>query len=183
MTDEQRSNYNKYVSLHDEAKSEMDKVIAYAEINKAQYKVAQNNLSESNSKKKNLEQRLEDVKEIISTLDETVNQSILTANRSGARAGEMYCSAIHCSAISSASIQTAYHLQSVQLDLHSGSAYQECLQEKQRLEMNIAELSAMISQLESTISELTSNITYLQNRANDLAIDMNFYANKANGFL
>lgn len=183
MTEEQHYNYNKYVSLYDEAKSERDQVIACAATNVTQCRAAQNNLSESSSKKKNLEQRLEDVKEIISTLDGTVDQSISMANRSGARAGEMYCAAIHCSAISSANIQTAYHLQSVQQDLHSGSAYQECLREKQRLESSIAELSAMISQLKSRISELTSSITYLQNRANDLAVDMNSYANKANSFL
>ena len=183
MTEEQYYNYNKYVCLYDEAKSERDQVIACAVTNVTQCRVAQNNLSESSLKKKNLEQRLEDVKEILSMLDGTVDQSISMANRSGARVGEMYCATIHCSAISSANIQTAYYLQGVQQDLHSGSAYQECLREKQRIESSIVELSAMISQLKSRISELTSSITYLQNRANDLAVDMNSYANQANSFL
>lgn len=183
MTDEQRYIYNRYVSLYEEAKSKRDQVIAYAENNVTQYRAAQNTLSESNLKKKNLEQRLEDIKEIISALDENVEQSISTVNQSGARACEMYCSVIHCSGISSASIQTAYHLQSVQQDLHSGNAYQECLREKQRLESSIAELSVTISQLETRIGELTSNIRHLQNMARDLAVDMNSYANKANSFL
>ena len=124
----------------------------------SQKKSTESSLSSSKSEKKNLEARLEDIRVIISLLENNVPLQISKANRAAEMAGEKYVSAIKCSEITNASIQDAYRTKSVEEDINSANTYQSCLNEKTRLEAAIENLRIQIQNLNNKIDLLNTNI-------------------------
>lgn len=130
----------------------------YVSENRAQRKSAQSDLSEYKSNKKNLEKRLEDVKNLISKLDGTVSENIVKSNSSGKKAEEVYVKCIKCSQISSGSLVSTFGLKGVLEDSNSEGTYTAFVNEKKRLEQAIAELERLIRQAEALIASLGQSI-------------------------
>lgn len=172
--------YRRYSQYYYDARSSRNAAVSRAESCKADKAAAENSLSSCKSQKKNLEARLEDVKEIISLLENSVASRISKANRAAGTAGEKYCRAIKCSSVSSASIESAYRTKTVTEDDDSADTYQSCKNEKARLEASIEELRNQIQALDRKISSLSSSIRSYTNAANNYAGDMRNYQNKAN---
>lgn len=114
--------------------------------------------TELSSRKKNLEARLEDVKQILSLLDGSVTSHISDANKSAVSASEKYTGAIICSTITSSSIQDAYKTLSVQSESNSCDTYDGCKAEKKRLEEAIIQIQQKIREVDAKIATLESGL-------------------------
>ena len=172
--------YNKYAQAYDEAKRNKNKAAEAVEAYRFQKNTAESDLLSCKSEKKNLEQRLGDVKDILALLEDSIPSYIIKANCSAMKAEEKYTAAIKCSLIINASIKTAYRTKSVMEDSNSENTYQQCLNEKKRLEKGIQDLNYQINSLNSKIAVLTSNIHSYTNMQDACGSDMNTYRNKAN---
>lgn len=171
--------YNKYTQAYEEAKANRNKAASAVETYKSQKKTQESNLSMCRTQKINLEARLADVKAIISLLDNKVPSAIGKANKSVGTADEKYSSAIKCSSVAAASVQTAFYTKGVHEDSNSADAYQRCQAEKKRLEEGIEDLRIRMNSINSAINTLNSNIRTAANAANAYHSDMNSYRNKA----
>jgi chromosome segregation ATPase len=145
----------------------------------SQKKSTESSLSSSKSEKKNLEARLEDIRIIISLLENSVSLQISKANHAAEMAGEKYVLAIKCSEITNASIQDAYRTKSVEEDINSANTYQSCLNEKTRLETAIENLRIQIQNLNNKIDLLNTNIRSAANTYSNYDNEMKSCQRKA----
>lgn len=172
--------YNKYAQAYEDAKANRNKAANAVESFKSQKKTQESDLEACKTQKLNFEERLADVKAIISLLDNNVPSSIEKANKSVSVADEKYVSAIKCSLATAASIKEAYYTKGVNEDANTDSAYTCCLDEKRRLEEGIAELRRRMNAISNTLDALNSSIRSATNAANAYHAEMNSYRNKAN---
>lgn len=171
--------YNKYTQAYEEAKANRNKAASAVDTYKSKKKTQESNLAMCRTQKINLEARLADVKAIISLLDNKVPSAIGKANKSVGTANEKYSSAIKCSSVAAASLQTAYFTKGVHEEGNSADAYQRCQAEKKRLEEGIEDLRIRMNSISNAINTLNSNIRTATNSANAYHSEMNSYRNKA----
>lgn len=150
--------YNKSMQEYDEARRGRSSAEYKKGSYESQKKSEETSLASSKLEKKNLEARLADIKVIISLLEHNVPSYISKANRAAETAGEKYVSAIKCSSITNASIQDAYYSKRLEEDVNSANAYHRCLDEQNRLEMAIENLSSQIQTISNKIDLLDSRI-------------------------
>ncbi len=127
------------------------------------------------AEKHNLEKRLEEVRRIVSKLDNEVSNRIVDANKAAAKAGDAYCSAIKCPELLSADVAAAFRLQSVGGNTYSNSAYQACKTEITRLEQGIESLKTAINNAQARIDQLQRQMRTLQASAEQHRRSANYY--------
>ena len=94
--------------------------------------------SDKRALRKSVEERLREVKRVISHFDNNVTNALGKANRASTSAGEKYTSSIRCSGLSSASIQSVFYSKSIAEDGSMLSpAYRDCNTEKAKLDNTI----------------------------------------------
>ncbi len=174
--------YRRYAEAFEEAKRDYWGAKAKVETYAEQKKTSQQQLGTCNANKKNLEKRLEDVQGIIKLFDCSVEDAIASANRTAAKADERYISAIRCSSIVNASIQTAYQTKMVSEDCDTANAYQLCRKEEARLIAAIEELRVRIANLENAISSLSADISKCNSDIDYYEGEMRTNANRANSW-
>lgn len=129
--------------------------------------------TELSSRKKNLEARLEDVKQILLLLDGSVTSHISDANKSAISASEKYTGAIICSTVTSSSIQEAYKTLSVQSESNSCDTYDRCKAEKKRLEEAIIQIQQKIREIDTKIAALESGLRSAANSYSEISRTVN----------
>ena len=147
-------------------------------------------LNAANSQRVNLEKRLEGVEKIIKMLEgsggwftSSIPEAIDKAKSKLKQADSSYRSSIHViGGTTSASIESAFAIKTVEEDPNSANALSEFKKERTRIEQAITELQSQINNLSSLISSLTSSINAcnqtqasLQSAMNSYAYDMNHY--------
>ena len=170
MTPEERRKLQKDL---DNAMATKRRIQTQMENDAAKCKKMSDAKSELSSRKKNLEARLEDVKQILSLLDGSVTSHISDANRSAVSAGEKYVEAIICSTITSSSIQEAYKTHSVQSESNSCDTYDRCKAEKRRLEEAIIQIQEKIREVDAKIAALESGLRSAANSYADISRTVN----------
>ena len=171
--------YNKYMQAYEEVKGNCNKAASAVDLYKSQRNTQESNLATCKTQKKNLEARLADINAIISLLDNKVPSFIDKANKSVSSADEKYSSAIKCTGITAASVQTAFYTKGVREDSNSADAYERCRVEKKRLEEGIEDLRLRMISINNAINALSSNIRSATNAANVYYNEMKNYYNKA----
>ncbi len=156
--EEARHYYKKYEQEYSTARANRNKAESRKAACESQKRSEEYSLASGKAEKKNLEERLSDIRVIISLLEGDVPSYIAKANRTAETAGEKYVSAIQCSMITNAGIQMAYRTKSVEEDADSANAYNSCLNEKIRLETAIEELRIYIQKINSKIDSLNAEI-------------------------
>lgn len=147
-------------------------------------------LNAANSQRVNLEKRLEGVEKIIKMLEgsggwftSSVPEAIDKAKSKLKQADSSYRSSIRViGGTTSASIESAFAIKTVEEDPNSANALSEFKKERTRIEQAITELQSQINNLSSLISSLTGSINAcnqtqasLQSAMNSYAYDMNHY--------
>lgn len=147
-------------------------------------------LNAANSQRVNLEKRLEGVEKIIKMLEgsggwftSSIPEAIDKAKSKLKQADSSYRSSIRViGGTTSASIESAFAIKTVEEDPNSANALSEFKKERTRIEQAITELQSQINNLSSLISSLTSSINAcnqtqasLQSAMNSYAYDMNHY--------
>ena len=178
--DEAKNNYKKYRQGYETAECNRKKALYLADQSVMEKKRAEAELTSSKTSKKNLENRLEDIKHIISVFDGMITSSINNANRSAKNAEEKYKAAIKCTSVSSASIEVAFRTRSISEDADSSFAYRGCNTEKVRLEKAIEEIRIRINKLDSDINLFQNDIKKYTNNANTYAEQMQYFRTHAN---
>ena len=120
-------------------------------------------LSDCKNQKHDLEKRLTEVKSILKVFTGTVTRCISDSNRSAQQTQSLYEKSIHCTGISSESIETAYTMNGMESPGHLNSAYQACVREKERLEQDIQEIATRIKKLDDAVVTLKSGIASSKN--------------------
>lgn len=175
--------YRYYTNLYQEAKGERNRANSLIDESTTRKRQNESQLSECKSSKKNLEERLKGVKNIISFFQNDVTRSVNKANRSAVSAGEKYTASIRCDSISSASIGNAFHLKTVEEDATMlVPAYQSCTEERDRLERAIQTLNDQITRLNNAISSLESDMQRYRSIANNAESNMRTYSSRANWY-
>ncbi len=129
----------------------------------AAYSSSRTQIDQCKNDRHNLEQRLEQVNQIISMLGGSVSERIAIANTAARLAGEAFCGAMRCSHILAASLATVFAAKSVNDDPHTSSALSKCQTERDRIETEIARLRTAISILEQQMQTLSRNIAAQNN--------------------
>lgn len=175
--------YRYYSNLYQEARDERNRANELIDESSTRKRQGESTLSECKSSKKNLEERLKGVKNIISFFQKDVTRSINKANRSAVSAGEKYTASIRCDSISSASIGNAFHSKTVEEDATMLTpAYQSCTEEKERLERAIQTLNDQIVQLKNAISSLEGDMRRYRSIASNAESNMRTYSYRANWY-
>ena len=117
----------------------------------------------NNSKKRNLEKRLEQIKKIINTMDKLDRDYFDKLNRSASNADATYGTTVVCKGINRGNIKKSFFTKSMNEDAGTNSAYLACLAEKSQIEATIDEIDRQIRSLNSKIDVLQSNIRNCQN--------------------
>lgn len=168
--------YNYYFNLYQEARNEKDKANNMLDESSKQKRENESQLSKCKEQKKNLEERLVGVKNIISFFLHDITQHINKANRSAVSAGEKYTAAIRCDTITSTSIGSAFHSKTIDEDTRMlAPAYQNCNNEKERLERDIESLNKQTAQFNAAISLLESDIRRYRRIVSNAEEYMNIY--------
>lgn len=147
-------------------------------------------LNAASSQRVNLEKRLEGIEKIIKMLEgsggwftSSVPEAIDKAKSKLKQADSSYRSSIRViGGTTSASIDSAFAIKTVEEDPNSANALSEFKKERTRIEQAITELQSQINNLSSLISSLTGSINAcnqtqasLQSAMNSYAYDMNHY--------
>lgn len=170
MTPEERRRLERNLESAKETKRRIQNQM---ETNAAEYKEHFSQKTQLNSHKKNLEARLEDVKQIISTLNGSVTSHINDANNAAVSASEKYTGAIICSEITNSSIHEAYKTLGVQNESHSCDTYERCQAEVRRLENAIIQIQQAIRETEAKIAALESSIRSARNSLSEVSQTVN----------
>lgn len=108
--------------------------------------------------KSNLEERLGQVKDIITKLTEIIPEKIIASNNIAQKAGDCYLSTITCNDIVLSNIGVVFKTKSIEEDNNSSLALIECKTEQKRIEGEILQLTEEIKRLNSAIDQYNSNI-------------------------
>ncbi len=155
--------YKKAQTKYETALADKKKAEVKLESCTADLKRYSGQLSDCKNQKHDLEKRLAEVKSILKVFTGTVTHCISDSNRSAQQTQSLYEKSIHCTGISSASIETAYATDSMESPGHLNSAYQACVHEKERLEQDIQEIAASIKRLDDAVGTLNSGIASSKN--------------------
>lgn len=152
-----------------------------------------NSLSEQ---KVNFEKRLEGIERIIAMLEgtgglfvENVPETIRKAQKSLTKTDESFRASIRLSGGNPApSFEDAFETKTVEADAHTAAALRAFKTEKNRLQQEIADLSAQISSLSDLIDSLNRKINScidyqaeMRSRMNNFAFDLRHYRKILNG--
>lgn len=172
--------YRYYSNLYQEARSDRNRANGMLDESVAKKRQNESLLSECKAQKKNLEERLRGVKNIISFFLNDVTQCVNRANCSAESAGEKYITAIRCDTITSASIGRTFHSSTIDEDtLMLAPAFQSCNDEKDRLEKSIQTMSEQITRFNNAISSLESDICRYRSIASNAEGNMRTYRARA----
>lgn len=172
-------NYKRYIQRYYEARNAVKRTNYEIESYQSKKRSGESALVSENKKKKDLEARLADIKEIIALLENSVPAYITRANRTAETVGEKYVSAVKCSEITNADIEAAYHTESIENDVNSADTYQNCLSEKDRLETAIEDLNRAIQKLHNEIIALEDSISGAKKGLLNYEYEMQSYKKKA----
>ncbi len=146
------------------------------------YSARNNQVSQCRNDKINLEKRLQQVVRILFLLGGSVPDAIVSVNSAANTAGKSFRSAMRCSEIVSASLETVFYTKSVEKDSHTASALSGCQAEKDRIEIEIVRLAASIKNLEEEMRGLWGSISIQNNRIDALNRAINVYQHDINTY-
>lgn len=151
---------------------------------------ASSKISSFKNDKINFERRLEGIKNIIKTLEgnggwfsTNVPEAIDKANKALDKADSSYAKSIRVSAIHAASLNTAFHVKSVENDRNSAEALQQYRNERDSLAKKIEDLRQSIAQLNADVEMCSRKIrecsalqSSLRSKMFSYSFEMNHYA-------
>ena len=172
--------YKRYSTEYENAKANRNRANEFANVSRAEYNSVSNELHSTSSRRKNLEKRLEEVKQILSLFAGLVSDCIGTANKELSAVDETYRSTILCSGTAAADIKSAFLVQSVSGDANSSNAYNSCVAEKTRLENGIEALRVQINALSNRMEQINSDISRYSSIAGISQQEMNRFGGLAN---
>jgi len=147
---------------------------------------ATNQKTQDSSTKTNLEKRLKDLNDIITSLtgsgSSAVPTQITSANSKAKTADERYRAAFSCKDVSVASVETAFRTKGVEEDMNSSTALQACRTEKTRITNEINRLDGEIRRLSANIDQLNTSVRTYQTRVNQYSSDMTTYQRQMNTY-
>ena len=162
---------------YNDAKRKRNSAQENLDYNKRLRNQTKDDISDCKNNVRNLDERLRGLNRIIKFFENSLTDQFKEANKKAVSANDAFANAVFLSEcnMANANISEAFYTDSVYANGDTNNAYDKCVEERDRVSNDIANLNDKINELQAKVNTLSGNVRYYNKLVNEYEADMRCY--------